>query len=1210
MTRATPLGLFRHARRAALALVVVATTVVMGLGALPAHASLPLTFSHMVGLPRHDTPVDVAVDGAGDVYVTDLGGTGTNDRIVKYDPNGIFLDVLAGYGSNPGDIVNPTSITIAPNGNIYVVENGAASSMANEISYYDSGGAFLGSWGAYGIGNGQFKNPLDIAIDSVGNVYVADNVNDRIQKFAANGVWLNSWAVNNPTGVAVDGSDTVWVVSANTVKSYNTSGGLLGSFGSANAYSVAAGPTGDLWVSASSGVVRRYDTSGTFLLTVGSGQLSSPQGLAMQSDGTLYVADTGDGRVVRYGTPSKETSWAATGVTGLTTSGGSIVAARGASTVATYGTGGAAGTSWASNGARGVTPDGSGNLWVSSMADGVVREYDGSNNLLTTVGATQLSSPRGVSFGGGKLFVADTGNDRIVRYLTDGTLDLSWPATGVRDVLVNSGTVWATDGSNVKTYTTDGVAGPSWASAGATGIAIDGSGNVWVSSSSGVVREYTIGGTLLMTLGSGQLSAPVGITFANSKLFVADTGNDRIVRYSTAVTLDAAWGEYPSPGVEDSPIGVAVDGSNNVYVTNKSDDVIQKFAADGTFLQQWGGTGSTAGQLQNPAAIAVSPMNGNIYVADTGNQRIQEFTPTGSFVTQWGSFGTSVAMFDSPAGIAVDASGNVFVADTNNNRIQKFGAGGAFITAWGSGPTSGNGEFKLPRGIAIDGSGNVWVADTGNNRIQEFDANGTWLSKIAGTGSSSLDGKFASPRDLDFDAEGTMWVVEYTNDRIQRLTSGGTYLSKLGTAGLAVNEFESPQGIAVSPNGHILVADTLNNRVQVFLDANGPDTLFDAGGPGSISSSTSATFNFHANEPGATFECKLDSNLYAACSSGVSVNSLAEGAHTFTVRASDSLNNVGNPATYDWTVDVTPPTVGIDTTPNSPTANTNAQFTYHSSEGGSTFVCQIDAAVASPCGSNYSQTVTNGDHTFSVWATDPAGNQSTVPATFSWTVDTTPPVVHINSGPSGFVHVTSASFSFDSPDSGATFQCHLDGTAYAPCTSPANYSGLLAGQHTFYVRGIDALGNISADTTRVWSIDLADHKPDAWIGYGGNYVGNGVYNTTGQNQTKTVKTKAGSTVSFALKIENDGTDADTYTVKGGDSAKGYTVSYMVGAANYTTKVIGGNYSFTLSPGQYKSITMKVVVKSTGTASWSSLVKVTSGHDTSKVDAVKGVIKRG
>jgi streptogramin lyase len=278
VTRATPLGLFRHARRAALALVVVGATVVTGLGALPAHASLPLTFSHMVGLPRHDAPVDVAVDASGDVYVADqvTGATSTNDRVVKYDANGIFLDVLAGPGTGPGDVENPTSIAIAPNGDVYVLENGAAAAGTNEVSYYDSGGNFLGSWGAYGIGNGQFKGPLSIAIDSTGNVYVADNVNDRIQKFSSVGVWLNSWSISNPTGVVVDASDTVWVASVNTVKSYNTSGVLLGSFGSSNAYSVAAGPTGDLWVSATSGVVRRYDASGTLLETLGTKTITIP----------------------------------------------------------------------------------------------------------------------------------------------------------------------------------------------------------------------------------------------------------------------------------------------------------------------------------------------------------------------------------------------------------------------------------------------------------------------------------------------------------------------------------------------------------------------------------------------------------------------------------------------------------------------------------------------------------------------------------------------------------------------------------------------------------------------------------------------------------------------------------------------------------------------------------------------------------------------
>ena len=170
----------------------------------------------------------------------------------------------------------------------------------------------------------------------------------------------------------------------------------------------------------------------------------------------------------------------------------------------------------------------------------------------------------------------------------------------------------------------------------------------------------------------------------------------------------------------------------------------------------------------------------------------------------------------------------------------------------------------------------------------------------------------------------------------------------------------------------------------------------------------------------------------------------------------------------------------------------------------------------------------NGDHTFAVWAVDAAGNQSTNPAQASWTVDTTPPVVHINSGPSGWVQSTNASFTFDSPDSGATFECHLDGAASAPCTSPVSYSGLSAGLHTFYVVGIDALGNVSAAKTQQWTVDLADHKPDAWVGLGGKYVGNGVYNSTALNQTKTAKTKAGTTVSFTIRVENDGSDLDSF----------------------------------------------------------------------------------
>jgi hypothetical protein len=409
----------------------------------------------------------------------------------------------------------------------------------------------------------------------------------------------------------------------------------------------------------------------------------------------------------------------------------------------------------------------------------------------------------------------------------------------------------------------------------------------------------------------------------------------------------------------------------------------------------------------------------------------------------------------------------------------------------------------------------------------------------------------------------------------------------------------------------VSITDSSNNRVQVFIDANGPDTTF-TGGPATVTAQTTATFTFTANEPGATFECTIDgggSGPWSPCTSGVQFPAIAEGSHTAYVRATDAANNVGDPATYDWAVDLTAPTVSIDTSPASPTKSTSANLTYHSSDANSTYMCSLDGSSPASCGASYSGTVANGDHTFDVWAIDPAGNQSTNPAEVTWTVDTTPPNVVIDSGPSGYVRTTNASFAFHSGDAGATFECHLDGIAYAACTSSADYSGLTAGQHTFYVQATDALGNVSAAKTQVWTIDLQDHKPDGWIGVGGKYIGNNVYNSTAANQIKTVKTPAGQTITFAIRIENDGTDTDSYTMVGGGSAKGYTVSYFAGTTDYTTKVTNGTYTFSLASGSYKSLTMKVKVGSSGKASWSSLVKVTSGHESSKLDAIKGIVKR-
>jgi hypothetical protein len=545
------------------------------------------------------------------------------------------------------------------------------------------------------------------------------------------------------------------------------------------------------------------------------------------------------------------------------------------------------------------------------------------------------------------------------------------------------------------------------------------------------------------------------------------------------------------------------------------------------------------------------------------------------------------------------------VSDTGNNRIQKFDASGLFITSWGVFGTS-TGQFKSPRGLTIAG-GSLWIADSGNNRIQKFSTAGVFQAAFGTNGTT--DGKLLSPYDVALDGEGTVWVADRGNNRIQRFTTAGAYLSKLGAKGLDAGQFDAPSGIEIDASGHVLVADTNNHRVQVFLDANGPDVTF-VTGPGTSTKLNTATFTFTANEPGATFECKLDGGLWSGCSSGVTYGSLAESSHTVSVRATDTGAHTGNPSTYTWTVDVTPPTVSMTSAPVSPSAATTPSFSFQSSEPtGATFLCGLDAATPSACSSPKQVTVTNGSHTFKVWAIDVAGNQSTSPATHTWTVDTTPPNVTIDSGPNGWSTSINATFQFSSGDAGATFECHLDGASYAPCTSPVDYAGLTAAQHVFYVRGIDALGNISADKTRTWTVDLNDHKPDAWISTGAAYVGNGIYNATGLNQTKTLKKGVGVTASFTLRFENDGTGPDTYTIVGPGSVKGYSVSYWIGTTSYTTQVTAGTLKFNLAPGAFKTLTLRVKIGSVGKSSVALLVRATSDREPSKVDAVKAVVKR-
>jgi len=124
---------------------------------------------------------------------------------------------------------------------------------------------------------------------------------------------------------------------------------------------------------------------------------------------------------------------------------------------------------------------------------------------------------------------------------------------------------------------------------------------------------------------------------------------------------------------------VAVDASDNVYVSDSGHARIQKFTSSGTYLSHWGSSGTGNGQFHSPAGIAVDAA-GNVFVADRNNHRIQKFTSSGVYLTQWGSLGSAQGQFDEPCDVAVDATGNVYVADWQNHRIQKFRPGAPATT--------------------------------------------------------------------------------------------------------------------------------------------------------------------------------------------------------------------------------------------------------------------------------------------------------------------------------------------------------------------------------------------------------------------------------------------------------------------------------------------------------------------------------------------------
>jgi sugar lactone lactonase YvrE len=304
-----------------------------------------------------------------------------------------------------------------------------------------------------------------------------------------------------------------------------------------------------------------------------------------------------------------------------------------------------------------------------------------------------------------------------------------------------------------------------------------------------------------------------------------------------------------------NPEGVAADRTGNIYVANTNGPTIRKITPGGQ-VTTFAGIAGVGGQADGPgyAAIFARPVGiavdrtGNLYVTDYEADTIRKITSSGIVSTLAGSAfvegstdGTgSAARFYYPQGIAVDSSGNIFVADTLNHTIRKVTQGGIVSTfagmAGAAGSTDGTGNaarFNNPTGISVDSSGFIYVADRLNHTVRRITSAGA-VSTLAGaagvTGSADGIGSFArfnNPCGVTVDRAGNIYVADVFNETIRKVTPGGVVTTLGGMPGTfgssdgvgSAARFYLPFAVASDQAGNLYVADTDNETIRLGLPA-------------------------------------------------------------------------------------------------------------------------------------------------------------------------------------------------------------------------------------------------------------------------------------------------------------------------------------------------------------------------------------------------------
>jgi sugar lactone lactonase YvrE/phosphodiesterase/alkaline phosphatase D-like protein len=681
-----------------------------------------------------------------------------------------------------------------------LVAKGAGASVTGEEKAFttssEEGGSsefsYSSTFGEKGSGNGQLEFPHGVAIDSSGDILVADTVNHRIQKFNSKGEYLSKFGglgsgngqLAGPHGIAIDAAGDIWVADTGNhrIEKFNSKGEYLSKFGTEGSgngqllspTALAIDAAGNVLVADSGNDrIEKFNSKGEYLSKFGEEEeenglgLSSPESIAIDSAGNILVADTGNWQLKKFNAKDEYLS---------------------------------------SFGEEGVGPttalaiDASGDILVTRGDH--VEKFNSKGEYLSKFGtegsgAGQFKWADGIAIdAAGGIWITDGGNHNVQKWVGKAPLPKG-KTEAATEVKATSATLNATinpEGSETSYYFEYGKT-----TAYGTKTKEESAG----SGTSDVPKSEAITGLEAGTTYHFRVVAKgAGVTVEGNDMTFT-TASDSRYDFSFA---KGGTGSGELKGAK----GIAVDSSGNIWVADTENNRIEKFSSEGKYLSQFGKEGTGNGEFKSPKGIAIDS-SGSIWVADSGNDRVQKFSSEGKYLSQFGKEGTGEAEFKSPTGIAVTGSGpTVYVGDTGNDRVQKLNSSGKWLGTIGA-PGSGEGALKAPQGLTVLGT-RLYVADTGNDRIKSYSTSSfALILKFGG----ETTGQLKAPTAIAADFQERLWVIDQGNNCAKKFDKEGYFLNEqIGEQGKGAGQFESPSAVATPAAQKVLVLDTANNRVQ------------------------------------------------------------------------------------------------------------------------------------------------------------------------------------------------------------------------------------------------------------------------------------------------------------------------------------------------------------------------------------------------------------